>query len=248
MANVTAAPQSNGNTLLIGLLVVAAIIILYVWYTSKKYRYIAPDVVLELDSTDNRLLAAWYQERSGYVSDPQDIYELASTLLLQVLEIEVPPQQLVIGHNLANSKADTDSKSSGITQHIYLRELVGLSGEIAIVPDARACEALRRKHAGECEDMHDLLHNIIHQKMAVPVARYLRDTMQERWSKIAALHDKTILNTTGTYLYLDNASIPGVLSHAMPTGTQRFNLLCTALEFTTLLNRWPKIATNAAQN
>jgi hypothetical protein len=140
-----------------------------------------------------------------------------------------------------------------------IRSVLGKNGEIAIIHNP---QIRNRLYQANNLDMSEI-NTIMSHELDLPARDYFREVLQHRWKQIRQLNDRNVLNSQqqeGSYLYLvavevvidaalgtvppDNTVIVfspqntgGVTATIAPNGA-RINLLCTDLEFETLMKRW----------
>lgn len=225
------------------LIVVGAII--YMWYASPRFQSIPDGTPLKLGTEEDRLLSQWYatQIKPSFNFDIDETRVGAELInqLLNPTESPVDPGTIVVGTNLAAqyhnlTRRHFDPNYGPEKDCLFdLRSLIGKPGEIAIVQDPRVRNSLRRANRLNMIE----ISSIVELRLA-PLARdYLQKVLTERWTQLIKLNDPMILNRGGSYLYLRESHLPHV-EVADVHGIKRINLLCSDLEFKTLLQRWPQ--------
>jgi len=226
--------------------------ILYVWYVTNGLKYAADNATLSLETDDDKLLSNWYEEnnKETYQFNVNDL-EIAVKYLQRVHDINVDQNLIVIGtdleqyyHNITGKvlsrKFSTESNSL-----FDIRSNLGKNGEIAIIRDNNLRKRIQRKTKANLTEINQIMDN----NLDIMARDYIRDTLKIRWNQINSLDDPNIINNDGSYLYIkENAKIEigshvtvieKVTALVTPLGS-RLNLLCTNLEFDSLITRWKK--------
>lgn len=206
------------STFLIATFIIAVLGVFIVWHFTKHRREIPDNVYLELASKDDKILSSWYKSQRKNIYNV-DENELASKLLSELYDIDVSPDNLLIGN-----------KIKGKVKQLYnLRFDTGKSIFVAIVNNNKKDKIqLVRNHSFD-DDIKDLVS-------AMPLIKEVKITLNEildkRWHQLSLLNiDQPADNHDRSFLYL-KTSIPKV-NHK----NGRINLLCSDLEFKTLLLR-----------
>lgn len=254
---------------LIVTIVIALLAVLYVWYISRDFRSIPDDKVLLLDTDEDRLLSNWYNTNLK-VSYNLNIDEAktCADLIKRLYDIEVNPDLLVIGTNIGQQYHRLLHQTTGSASSLPyfpqespggshtmprsvdrdclfdLRSNIGKELEIAAIHDPVTRTRLKNTNYYNMNEITSIMESNLDT-----VARdYLKQVLKYRWDKILEINDPNILNRNrypGTYLYLRECTIPNIQAYADPNNNIiRVNLLCTDLEFETLLKRWTQHLTN----
>ena len=235
------------NYYLIISFLISIIAIIYIWYITRNISFISDSELLSLNTTDNSLLSNWYKR----YAKPSftffiDEYLTASTLLKRLYNIEIDPNNLVIGENLSSQyynithqhllpfSSDT-SYSSHLNYLFDIRSSIGLNYDIAIIHNPRLLSLLRRSNTIDLSETISIIDN----ELDIIAKNYLSQILKYRWDKINSISDINILNTSGSFLYLRHCNIPNIETVSTSLGF-RINLLCSDLEFETFINRWKK--------
>lgn len=229
--------------------IIAIAAIFYFWYITRNRKYISDTEIIHLDTIDNRLLSDWYKRFSkSSIYFDINTGEVGSRLLKRLYDIDVDPNNIVIGENLVTSYFNITHKSPQFYVDKYIpgsdiffdiRSCLGLNYELAIIHNSRTKQILQRINYNI--DLTDII-TIMDSELDIIAKDYLHQILNYRWNKIRQLHDVNVLNDTGTFLYLRDFNVPNIdafrsdLNADSPTF--RVNLLCTDLEFDTLIKRW----------
>ncbi|CAH6418211.1 Hypothetical protein HVR_LOCUS78 [uncultured virus] len=222
------------------MIIVAIIAIAYAWYITRGMHFIPDDKILLLNTNDDHILSAWYQ----YNTQPTftfniDEYELGARFLQHIYNIEVQSNLLILGSDISSQYSSiTRSSLSTIyfpnTDCIFnLRDSIGKNMEIAVIYNDEIRAILRRNNTIDPSD----LHAIAEGGLDIIARDYLKEVLKYRWNKINELNDPNVLNREGSFLYLQECTIPNVQTTNTSRGV-RINLLCKDLEFETLIKRW----------
>ena len=123
-----------------------------------------------------------------------------------------------------------------------MRTLIGFPAELAVVDDSDVAYRMRKKF--QDLDLKDLTY-IMAIDPELTVTNYLKQILDSRWETIRALNDPKIVNSNGTYLYYktDTEYIFGNVKGTLTPEGLRLNLLCSSLQFKTLISRWEQALT-----
>lgn len=215
--------------------IVAVIAIIYVWYMTRKINATAASKVLSLETDENFLLSTWYRDNTKpTLTFDLDQYEIAARILHRVYSVDISPALLVLGNNLSSQyRTLVRGRETSDDAFFNLRDSIGKSGEIAIVHDKSVRETLRNENTLD----HFDLHAIMEGELDILARDYLRAVLKFRWDKIKKLNDPNVLNSEGSFLYLRECNLPDVQTQASSEGV-RLNLLCSDIDFNTLIKRW----------
>lgn len=230
---------------LFALVIIAFVLVVVFWYFTRDYRSIPDDRVIDLATNENRLLDAWYAHhlQPSLALDLND-QEIAARCLDRMYHIQVDPQLLVIGEELTQtyfrltgiSLPISDQLEPGVDQIFDLRKIIGRPGQIAIIHSQRYRDRLGRStnyDTGQLQSIMDL-------QLDSRTQTYLNEILKYRWGKISELNDPHLISgSDATYIYLRECRIPNVTTTELQ-GMHKLNLLCTDLEFATLIQRWQK--------
>lgn len=223
--------------------IIAVIAIIYIWHVSKQYTSISDDKILLLDTNDDRILSDWYYHHIKQSFDFDlnlDTYDISSKFINRIYNIDIDPNLLVVGLDI---KSQYFYKTTNIlplfsdsTKHdcfFDIRSLVGKEGEIAIIYDSKVRSFLRNNN-----NNYDItnLNSIIDNNLDIKAKEYLVAVLKYRNDTLTSLNYPGLLNIDGTYAYFENNNIPNVETLKTKFG-YRINLLCTDLEFDTLIKR-----------
>jgi len=218
--------------------IVALIAIFYIWYITLDLRSIPDDKILSLETDENKLLQQWFQNNITPSIIPNlDANEVAAKFLRRMFNIEVDSNLLVLGTNITiplNHKLSSQYQP-GSDIIFDLRSMVGVTGNIMVIHDPNLRSQLRRNNNYD----PSLLDTMMDKGADLVAREYIVKVLEYRWNKLLELNDPNILNNKGSYLYLRDCQIPNVTTFTAKYGNKtRINLLCTDLEFETLLKRW----------
>jgi vacuolar-type H+-ATPase subunit F/Vma7 len=231
---------------LVVITIVAIIAIVFFWFISKKYRWIPDDEILSLEGIEDKVLQRWYdQHMPRLLLVDMGNYEIAAALFEKLQGLKADPKKIVIGHDLAKQYEDLLPRESNNKIYPFIldiRSQIGKPGEIAIVTDDDIRKKLRANNDLDMRDVYGILENQLEQ-----IARdYLKEILQFRWNKLIEVRNANLLNRSGSFAYFrtDSKLPPGSVTMLFPNVTAavtrhgaRVNLLCSDLEFTTLLTR-----------
>ena len=238
-------------------ILIAAIAIIYVWYASRGLNSISDDVILALDTDEDKILSQWYQTQIKPTFDFQtNDTEVAVKYLKRLYDLDVDPNSIVVGSSLnAQYRKLTQRRlatqyTAGADCLFDLRSTIGIPGEIAVVMDPRIRTTLFRNNTTDAS----MFTAIINNELDITARDYLHELLNQRWERIRQLNDPNVINSGGSYLYLNitRETVSGstsVLVFDNVTGLitedgARINLLCSNLEFETLIARWKKSLSN----
>ena len=214
---------------------VALIAVIYIWWVTRGLGTISDDTILLLNTTDNYLFAEWYKHHIKPSFDFNiNEYEIAARLLHSLYDIEVDPNLIVIGNDIASQYHKLTRKYLPSDSIYDIRSAIGINTEIALIYDDRLRSILRRNN--NLDSFNDI-PPIIETKLEIVAKKYLSQILKYRWNKIIELGDDRVINNSGTFLYMTACDIPNVETALTPIGF-RLNLLCGNLEFETLISRW----------
>lgn len=198
------------------------------------------DKVLSLHTTENAILDLWYIKKSvTSLVTLFDIQELASQLLLKIYNISVDKNLLVMSDNLSD-------KLINVHQIYDLRSTIGINIEIAVVDD----DDLRKKVIIKTlDDDIDIgfLNGVINNDLYSLTKTYVPKILESRWQKIlSGGFDGYIPNDNKSFIYIKNdIDLEKLNIKSLPTKFgQRINLLCSDLDFNSLLERLVNIKKN----
>lgn len=254
-------------------IIVALIAILYVWYVTRGLNPIPDDKPIPLDTDDDKLLVHWYKMhiKQSYDFNTNDS-EAAAKYLKRIYNIEINPELLVLGtdldsqyfsitrNHLNNKYLDTsnqpdstpnDNFSQTNTDYLFdIRSTIGKAGEIAIINNSRVRENLQRNNNLDFTE----ISSIINSDLETVANDYLLEVLKFRWTHILELNDPSILNSSGSFLYLRTSQettlglpvlvLGGRVTALMTSQGARLNLLCSNYEFEALIKRWREYLSN----
>jgi hypothetical protein len=236
--------------LLVSLFIVAFVVALAFWYYTRDYRSIPDDRILDLSTDEDRILDRWYSYhiKPSIDFDP-NVGDIAARFLERIYQIQVDPKLLVIGKDLDSEYfrlTRRHLRKSGklepnVDQIFDLRQIIGKSIQIAIIHDRRDRDKLNKYHF----DDNSNLKAIMDQELDLIARDYLNEVLKYRWEKILELNDPHLMNLEGTYVYLRKCQILNVQTKE-ENAVHRINLLCTDIEFETLIQRWRKSLNNVS--
>lgn len=223
------------SAVLISLILIALVVTFVFWYFTRDYRSIPDDRIINLATDEDRILGPWYQHhlKPSIEISPSD-HEIAAQLLDRLYGLKIEPSLLVIGEDL--------TKFTNLSEQIFdLRRVIGKSGQIAIINNERVRKRVRRSINYDTSSFKAIMD----QDLDTIAKNYLEANLKYRWDKINQVPDLNIVNNEGSYLYLRQHSIPNIETKE-ENGIHRINLLCTDLEFETLIQRWTKSLNNTS--
>ena len=227
---------------------VAVIAICYVWYMTRGINTIPDTTVLPLDTDTNNLLSDWYNRNAKpSLSFDVDEYTMASRLLASLYNIQVDSTLLVIGDNLprqynilARAPLSTDVSNTSVDTIYDIRSSTGVNTDICLVHNPTLRNKLRSNNTSAS---FIEIYPIADSGLETIARDYLNQVLKYRWEKITELNDDNVINNSGSFLYLRECNIPNIQTSATTIGC-RINLLCSNLEFETLLTRWSRHLTH----
>lgn len=230
--------------------VIAVIALVYVLYVYKNYASISDDVVLQLQTTEDKLATPWYKSNVKQSMDFTEDHEIAKIFIQRNMDMDVDSNLLVLGYNLKQQYVALGGKGA----HDYfwnIRDIVGYPGEIALVHDPRIRNAMHKTNNLNLTELKAIMDDDL-ETLAKP---FIEKVLQYRWDKLESLNNQTFLNKSGSYLYIDpsvlkttqppdkterDVALPGNITAHMTEQGIRVNLLCNELEFETLIKRLGK--------
>lgn len=228
---------------LIGMCVLVVCLMIYMWYTTQKYRSIPDGEIVHLETQEAKIISKWFTDNITETSDELEGPEVAARFLQRNFNEDINPSQLVIGHNL--KQLYEDLHGAGAARFWSIRDSIGVAGEIAEITNTK----IRRELTRNAMDAHELnqLHAIMNADLDTAARPYIQHVLNHRWQKLAELNDPLIELGTGSYAYWKRPSWSTtpqtqhhvgsqILGHLTQHGI-RINLLCTDLEFNTLIQR-----------
>jgi hypothetical protein len=218
------------------MILVAVALVLIMWYYSSDYY--TDGIKVNLSSTEDKLVAGWYNEQKISVEMINDVSNevLASMILSELYNVDAESDTLVFGTDLATKYHKLTGKRLVTGDTLFnLRDSLALSLDIAIVRNIQVRKALQ---AEDCDltQLRAIIHNRLHEQ-AVP---YLKKVLEHRWGKLTELEDNRIINNSGSYVHVRSDTeeiLHNVVGH-YEAGVVRLNLLCSEREFGLLLKRW----------
>lgn len=234
---------------LVTLVIIALISIAYVWYVTRGLNSIADDQPLSLDSDDDKLLIHWYKlyTKNSFDFNITD-QQIAAKYLQRIHNIDINHNLIVAGNNL---DAQYHKLTGNHLLSVYtdnsdcifdIRSVIGKNGEIAIIHNDKIRDSLKMTNNLNLSDINDVIDSDIDT-----VARdFLQEILRGRWQQITDTNNSSILNSEGSYLYMtlpddilspDTVTLPGNIIAAITPIGARINLLCTHLEFESLISR-----------
>jgi cell division protein FtsL len=239
---------------LIVAILVAVIAVIYVWYVTRYLNRIPDDKPISLETEDDKLLIHWYNMHIKHSFDfnINDI-EIAVKYLKHIYDIEINPDLIIIGTNLESQYFNITGRhlinkySPDVDCIFDIRSTLAKPGEIAIIHDSIVRNSLRKINTFDFTE----INNIMESELDLIARDFLHEVLKFRWEQITKLNDPNILNNSGSYLYLHvptdiSSSIPnntvitvlGGVSALLTSRGARINLLCSNIEFETLIKRW----------
>ena len=231
------------------LVIIALISIAYVWYVTRGLHSLSEDQHLSLDSTDDKLLFHWYKLHTNH-SFNFDItdQEIAKKYLHRIYDINVDAHFIVVGTNLSSQYTKLTGKQllsryvPNVDCIFDIRSTIGKDGEIAIIYNQKYVDILRHHNNYNLSEIND----IIDSEIDILARDFLQDILKFRWEQISQANNTNVLNSEGSYLYLsipeeilspETVLLPGNIIAAITPLGARINLLCSNLEFESLISR-----------
>lgn len=189
-------------------------LILALWYHSTYYNKIPDNQLLILDSSENVALLFPPPTYSDI-----DQGQLASRVLETIYNVTASPDDCIIGTNLSGE--------------VYnLRDTIGVDLQIAVNKDRR-----RPIHQSNATDNDNIgVLGELDEKNQLQLANnFISKLLEKRWEQIKSYFCDILEPRGGSYLYLSSQP-RGIKGHQTTNGV-RINLLCTDMEFITLIKR-----------
>ena len=123
-----------------------------------------------------------------------------------------------------------------------IRSTIGKDGEIAIIYNQKYVDILRHHNNYNLSEIND----IIDSEIDILARDFLQDILKFRWEQISQANNTNVLNSEGSYLYMtipeeilspETVLLPGNIIAAITPLGARINLLCSNLEFESLISR-----------
>lgn len=234
-------------------ILVALLAILYVWYKTRGTHSISDDMLVPLNTDDDKILVHWYKTNTKQTYNfEMNEFSIATKYLNRNYNIDINPDIIVVGRNLASQYNDLTGKilsSSYLESNdclFDLRSTTALPIEIALIHNSHILKELRRNNNYDLTQ----LNSIMDSNLDIEAKAYLQEVLKIRWEKINLLDNPAVLNNNGSYLYITIPSseivtisssetvtvLDSVLAYSTPHGA-RINLLCSNYEFEALINR-----------
>lgn len=227
-------------SVLSSLIVISVAVIILTWMFTYSYRHIPDSEILDLSTDNNMLFGKWLSDniKTSLVIDLDD-FATAADFLQRNFQEEIQPSSIVVGENLQASYYKLTKKylvpfneSTDKDRIFHLRDIIGISGEIAVISDPTIVASLRRSNEFSMNQLHSMI-SVEGDKLCY---NYLQNILTNRWKIINDLQSESVINSYGSYLYLKNVTTPNVQVHQIDK-ISRINLLCTDLQFKTLIQR-----------
>jgi len=232
---------------LIGTVIIALFLILYVWYVTRYTHSIEDDKELSLEDDDDRILTHWYEMNIKQTFDFNVCDNIiASKYIVRNYNIEINPNIIIVGNNLDDQyytiigKRLESNYRDGIDCIFDIRSRTGKNVEFAIIHD----ETIRRELENRNKSDLTELNLIIESDLDIIAGQYLDEILKYRWEQILQLNHPNVLNDSGSFLYLhidgdtpEVVNIMGNIKALMTTKGARINLLCSNYEFEALIHR-----------
>lgn len=222
------------SEVLLFMFIAVVVIVTIIWYLSKPYRYMPDSEILDLSDSKDELVLPWITKKEISNSEMEE-------LLLKALKIDTT--NVVYGHNLRSLYNKLTGKVLRTNKTWFdLRTLTSFPAELAVVDDSNVAFSMRKKFKDL--DLKDLTY-IMAVDPELTVTNYLKQILDSRWETIRGLNDTKVINNNGTYLYYktDTDTIFGNVKGSLTSEGLRLNLLCSNLQFKTLISRWQQALT-----
>ena len=191
-------------------LLISVLAVMYVWYLSHRIHAATAAKVLQLSGDDNHLLSDWYQSNiKPSLKFDVDDNEVASRFLKSFYNIDISPNQLIVGTNLIHKFYEvarnddiaiiTSKYIPKSNNYIFdLRSILGIPNEIAIINNSYIRQLMKKNNNANLTQLDEIMDS----ELASTSYNYLSSVLKYRWQKIKSLNMQ-ILNNEGSYLYLD---------------------------------------------
>jgi hypothetical protein len=236
------------NNVLLVLLIIAIFLIVIAWYLTKIYLTIDDSKELELD-TDIDMMAE--PELKSYIKNTFELNlnnkQIAKDLLKRLYDIIIPDNvanSIIIGVNIDDHYLKLTNKQivpynndmpindlDKLDVIFKLRNIIGKNCDIAIINNLDIRNKLKYNYYNINE-----LHDFLNSKLVNDTIYFMRNLLNDRWEKIQEIKNPNVLNSEGSFLYLQNIENLNVKGLKTDNGC-RINLLCGQLEFYTFLKR-----------
>lgn len=215
---------------LTALIIIALIAVFVFWYLAKSNKYLGPDVLIQLDGEDDKLVTAWYQ---AHITDTDvitfDEKELLATILEQFYNIKADKSWLIIGKNLKAQYRKLTGKSLTRKNWFNLRDKFAIDAEIAIIKERNLRKSLEKANKYDCMFLAQVYNN----NLLTTTEQYITAILRYRWGKLEPYFNS---NSGGSYLYT-RLELPNIQGYKMSDSSYRYNLLCSNIEFETMILR-----------
>lgn len=222
------------------LIIISCVVIILTWMFTYSYRHIPDSENLDLSTDDNTLFGKWLLDniKPSLIIDLDD-FATAADFIQRNFQEEIDPSSIVVGENLQSSYYKLTGKYLALFNEategdkiFHLRDIIGIEGEIAVISNPKTVIALRQSNEFSMNKLHSLI-TVDGDKLCY---NYLQNVLTSRWKIINDLQSESVINTYGSYLYLKGVTIPNVSTYEN-NKLHRINLLCTDLQFKTLIQR-----------
>lgn len=224
--------------LLISLLLFAILIIFIIYMILTKSSTHNPNI-LNLNTEEDKILTPWFDKniRLSYNLEIIDDLDVAQQFLERLFNIKIDKNKIVIGHNLTSQYYNLTNNIIDSNYHenkdtiFLLRDILGISGNIAIIHDLNIRNELAKKNHIDLT----YLKSIIDNELDIIARDYLKKILIDRWNTIKTVDNLEIINSSGSFLYLKTLPTDNIKAFKTNNGF-RINLLCTNTEFDTLID------------
>lgn len=214
---------------LVGLIIFVLVIVGIVWILSASYRYIPDTKSLSLETSENRLVS---YDTSHHLSihDDSEVLEICRKILSRIYDYEDVDimNYIVIGSNPHNNPN---------CDLWYLRDTLGIDAYISVAYNKRDYRELSSKNV-PCE--LGIFKALIDTGMDLKLNEYFTDLLSKRHIELSkCLHAKNMIpdESYGSYAYFTKFPDHNINTYMISSKLYRVNLLCSELEFKTLIDR-----------
>jgi len=227
------------------LIISSILLIIFLIWISKVYFTINDDkeIILddEIDMVAEPVLKIHIKQLFNVDLTDQQI---ASNLLEKLYNILIPHNNLVIGKNIdkqykaitgkniLNIAYGTEYADNYIDKLFNLRDVSGKDCQIAIIHDKTLRNKLLYSNNYDLNELKSFLDSGIEDT----TRNFITEVLNNRWSLINEINTPNIINSNGSFLYLNNIENLNIKALKTPEGF-RVNLLCRELEFQALIKR-----------
>lgn len=229
----------TSTTFIASMIIIGVIAIIFFW---MKVKNIKEQQIIDLSNSKDKLAEPQYESMVRKKGDREllekkEKKKIAAMFLEKHYDIIVSPRYIVYGINLPYHYKKITGKNISILYD--MRSVLGINGEITVVKNKKQRDSFPEDETIDFAIVKDLMDKDLDKK----IKDYLYKKLAERWMRLTSLNNPNIINNKGSFLYCKDSDIHNIIGETQLNIT-KYNLLCSDLEFESLITRLSQVVKN----